>query len=118
MVEYNSGTRVNSLLDNPCLNRGLVADFTNSRCYKQAPTTINYLYYWTELEMMDSDYYKSCSKDECLPCNDIYLGTYQIMQVVFKRFNCRCDRTISSYSCPSSHPIKLNNTTCEYREAF
>ncbi|WP_152633396.1 hypothetical protein [Aliarcobacter butzleri] len=69
--------------------------------------------------MMDSYYFDTCNYlDNCLPCNDNYLGTYQIMEYGTKRFNYRCDKTISSYSCPSSHPIKLNDSTCEYREVF
>ena len=105
-------------MDNPCLSKGLIADFTNSSCYKQTSTIANYNYGFTSQQVINCPltsygYYAfSCT-------NSTYGNTYCdkgsgiALDKVFT-----CNRTFSHYSCPTSHPIKLNNSTCEYRENF
>ena len=62
----------------------------------------------------------------CLDCNSSIVGSYQDIEDIYFRIYSGsgvgskyiCTANISSYSCPNTHPIKLNNSTCEYRENF
>jgi hypothetical protein len=132
----SSGTRVNSLIDNPCVARNkdgqiLVADFNNKQCYMQKATNSINIYGasldgngyfppdgWTS---QNWTFYRSV--DKCIR-NGIYF--YPNQKVIYdstcddagcsNRY-ATCKLYTISYTCDSLWN-KLNNSICEYREPF
>lgn len=101
-------------MDNPCLSRGLIADFTNSRCYKQTSTIVtNFAKWWYISGWIENSLYYS-NGIKCYDINDGY-NEYYIGQAV-GAYTCKLFNT--SYSCPATYPYQVNNSICEYREAF
>ena len=131
------------MLDNPCLSRSLTADFSNSTCYKQTSTIVTnygkwqwfnqFIKTWNDLTGATAG---SCSSTfQWTTCNygqssetyfppAHYIGYNYTISVTIcggdgtTDYSGRCFLSSTTYTCPSTHPIKLNNSTCEYREAF
>lgn len=140
----SSGTRVNSLLDNPCLSRGLIADFANATCYKQTSTVVTNNGKWQWYNSFHKIWYDitgevtagSCSPTfQWTTCNyrqssetyyppSHYIGYSYTIDVTVcggdgsSNYAGRCVLSSTTYTCSSGYPTKLNNSICEYREAF
>lgn len=120
-------------MDDPCLSRGLIADFPNSQCYKTTTTienryaritggytaTHNYIYNNFDAYTLISPI-EQCRINANSGFGDNLNGTYNIGQSIGSSpigyINCSLWKT--EYTCPIDHPIKLNDSTCEYRENF
>ena len=115
LVASNSGSVVSSLLDNPCLSRSLLADYSSATCYKQISTTVNkYGGIYVGNTFFGGSILNGCQGDgRAVEIN--YPVSFVLGEGSVQGY-CRLYKT--TYTCPSSHPTKLNNSTCEYRESF
>ncbi|WP_323585628.1 hypothetical protein [Aliarcobacter butzleri] len=107
-------------MDNPCLSRSLIADFTNKTCYKQTSTIVTNYAIWQWRAFSNSwancgaEGVSYCPANSCDGFPQKNIG-YTFSQNVD---SWRCILSKTTYTCPTTYPIKLNNSTCEYREAF
>lgn len=88
----------------------MIADFSNLQCYRTTNTNINIVAYWTRL-YGDPVTYGSCSPVGAITNMDDGSGGDS-------QFTVECREYSRTYTCPASHPTKLNNSICEYRENF
>lgn len=129
----DSLTGTSNLVDNPCLSRNMIADFTNLQCYEQKATTVTnygnwYKRVWGAWEWADDTFSKING------CGSGYLTSNWAKRLCpFTSINgsfctyfddsngtsyrAECKLYLITYTCPT-HWTKLSNSTCEYREPF
>lgn len=123
---YLSGSviKTNNLLDNPCLSRSLIADYSSSTCYKRTSTVENLWLVWQTSGGLDMntalglDYCPSIETHLIYCPNGILNQVYNCAKDKDSRYVRFCNIKKKTYTCPSTHPTKLNNSTCEFREPF
>lgn len=115
---------VSNLLDNPCLNKSLTADYSNSTCYKQTNTIINNYFQWLNVGSIYYGIYEfwegnnECPYKENNDQRPDFIGLPNQTYTNGGATSFICNLKYKTYTCPSSHPNKLNNSICEFREPF
>ncbi len=117
-------------MDNPCLSRGLIADYGSSQCYKTTSTILTRYGGWykstwlgTISDDMGGNGYKTASNGTN-GCNLTINGSYSLVGIGSSHNwndaieDIYCNEKSRTYTCPVSHPTKLNNSTCKYSESF
>ncbi len=118
------------MLDNPCLSRNLIADYPNNQCYKQTSTNpIRYLR-WKQV-------YSNCDEQSCwgtsswvgrevarnyLTPVDLWIIYGNASMYFYQNDWLDGQNQVQlyriDYTCPTTHPTKLSDSLCEYREPF
>ncbi len=115
-----TGTTTSNLLDNPCLTRtkdglSLSADFVNSQCYIKKATNVNIFKEWHHFisGYMGGNHHTATTPEW------IYRNPRDICtsDTTISGSSWSCRETSRTYTCDIDW-LKLDNSTCEYRESF